>query len=160
MLAVLFSKNHVLEHQGLFAVQLVRSSPLNETSFSSILVSQHISDNIFVVRSLASVTKPPFLQLILCCISNLFPQGHAIGNFEIYHLYLKLTESQNCCFDNSQLYSAMGDMVRQLDTPFLVLNCKSRLDFSDMLSLKCSIIFLNIFSFSFLISNLISLIAN
>ena len=39
MLAVLFSKNHVLENQDLFAVQLLRSSPLNGTSFGSISVS-------------------------------------------------------------------------------------------------------------------------
>ena len=47
---------------------------------------------------------------------------------------LKLVESQNCCFDNSKPYSAMGNMGSQLDTFICLVNCKSRFDFSDMLS--------------------------
>ena len=111
------------------------------------------------VRSFKSlrliVTKPPFLQFILCCISNLLPHGHVVGNFEIFHPYPRLTESQNCCFDNSKPYSAMSNMVSQLDTPFSVLNCKSHFDFSDILSLWCPMICLYVFYFSFLVSNLI-----
>ena len=102
--------------------------------------------------------KASFLQLILCCISNLLPHGHVVGNFEISLPYLKLIESQNCCFDNSKPYSAKGNMVSQLDTPFSALNCKSRFDFSDTLSLRCSMICLYVFSFLFLISNLILVI--
>ena len=94
------------------------------------------------------VTKPPFLQFILCCISNLFPHGHVVGNFEISQPYVKQIYSQNCCFENSKPYLAMGDMVSQLDTPLSVLNCKSRFDFSDMFSLRCFMIYLYAFSFS------------
>ena len=142
----------------LFAVRLRRFSPLNGTSFGSISVSKHTSDNIFAVRSLNSlcliVAKPPFLQPILC-VSNLLPHGQ-VGNFEISHPCLKPVESQNCC---SKPCSAMGNTVSQLDTPFSVLNCKSRLDFSDMSSLRCSIC-LYVFSFLFLISNLIFVIGS
>ena len=51
-------------------------------------------------------------------------------------------------------------MVSQLDTPFSVLNCKSCFDFSDMFSLRCTMIYLYAISFSFLITDLIFLIAS
>ena len=177
-----FQKPHArtssLTSLDLFAVQLLRSFPLNGTSFGSISVSFYTSDNIFIARFLKSlcmivtkppflqltlfctsnlffkslcliVTKPPFWQLILCCISNLLPHGHIFGNFEIFHLYLKLIESQKCCLDNSKPYSVMGNMASQLDAPFSALSCKSRFDFSDVLSLRCCMTFLYAFYFSF-----------
>ena len=75
------------------------------------------------------VTKSPFLQLIPCIISNLLPQGHIVGNFEITLAYLTLIESQKFFFDNLKAYSAMGNLVSQLDTPFSVLAVKDVLIF-------------------------------
>ena len=137
----------------LFVVRLLRSFPLYGTGFGSTLVLLHTSDNILAVRSYKSlclmVTKLPFLQLLLCCISNLLPLP--LPNFEISQPYLKLAECQSFCFYNSKPYSAMGNMVSQLDTPFSLLSCNNLLD---LLSLRCSMTFLYLFSFSFLISNL------
>ena len=118
VLCALFPKNSNnqtsrLASLDLFAVRLLRSPPLNGTSFISILVSLHTSDNILLVGSLKSfclivtvsfLQKVSFLQLILCCVSNFLPHGHIVGNFEISKPYLKLEESQEFCFDNSKLY--------------------------------------------------------
>ena len=46
--------------------------------------------------------KPPFLQLMLCWISNLLPHGQNVGRFVISQICHKLTESQNYCFDISK----------------------------------------------------------
>ena len=86
---------------------------------------------------------------MLCSISNLLRQGHVDGNFEIFQPCLKQIESQNFYFDNSKPYSEMGNMVSQLDTPFSVLNCKSRFDMSDLFPLRCSMIYLYALSFFF-----------
>ena len=64
------------------------------------------------------------------------------------------------CSDNSRQYSAIGTMVRQLYIPFSVLSFKSSFYFSGMLSLRCSMIFLYVLSVSFLIYELIFLIAS
>ena len=98
--------------------------------------------------------------IIISCISNLLLHGHIAGHFEVSDPCLWLTESQKCCFDNSRQYSAMGTMVRQLDAPFSVLSCKSSFYFTGMLSLRCSMIFLYVLFVSFLIYDLIFLIAS
>ena len=89
----------------LFNVLPCSSSPDYGISLDSILVQLHTSDIIFAVRRRKSLCriyiKQPFLQLILCWISNLLSQGQDVGRLLISQSYRSLTESQNCCLDNS-----------------------------------------------------------
>ena len=71
----------------LFDVLPWSSSPDNGVSLDLIVVSLHTSDIIFTVRSRKSLCciyrKPPFLQLLLCWISNLLPQGQDFGRLYV-----------------------------------------------------------------------------
>ena len=118
-----------------FAVLFSYSSPFNGVNFGSTSVSFQTSDNIFAVRFLRTLclidTKPPYLQLIQCCILNQLRQGHVFGKFAMLHPYLKRIASQKCCFD-------CFDSVSRFDTPFSMLTSSNLLDFSDRLFLNWS----------------------
>ena len=99
-------------------------SPDNGVSLGSISVSLHTSDITFAVRSRISLCriyiKPPFLQLILCWISNLLPQGQDVGRLLFSQPYRSLIESQNCCLDNSNQNSVIESNVNQFENPVRV----------------------------------------
>ena len=84
-----------------FPVQLIKSSPLISANISWISLSLHLFDSIF---DRSNSYKDSYLQIILGFKSNLLAHGHVIGKFEVSQPYLKLTESQNCFFDNSKLH--------------------------------------------------------
>ena len=103
-------------------------------------LSLQISDNIFAVRSVRSLCltdmKPPFLQIIQCCILNLLPQGHVVGKFAMLHPYHKQIASQKCCFDSSKPKSLIGSDVSQFDTPYSKLTSSNLSNFSNRLFLN------------------------
>ena len=80
------------------------------------------SDNIFAVRSLSSLylidTKPPFLQLMQCCILNLQQQGHVVSKLAMLYPYRERIASQKCYFDILKPKSIIGSVMSQYDTPF------------------------------------------
>ena len=89
-------------------------------SLALISVSLYSSDIIFAVRSRKWLCrmdmKPPFLQLILCWILNLLPQGQNVGRLLISLPYRSLIESWNYCLDNSNPNSVTGTAVNQFKT--------------------------------------------
>ena len=100
----------------------------------------HISGNIFDVRS---------FKLCLIVTKTILPCRHVDGKFEISQKCLKLIISQKRFFHISKPYSAVGNMVSQLDTPTSVLSCRKCFDFLDILVLRCSIVWLYIIFFIF-----------
>ena len=122
------------------AVLLSISLPVNGFNFGSISISLQVLDNIFAVRSLRSLclidTKPPFLQLMQCCMLNLLLQRHVcnVGKFTMFHPYHKQIACQKCLKPKSLIDSD----VSQFDTPFSKLTSSNLLDFFDILLLNWS----------------------
>ena len=101
MLVALFTETSslisALASFELFDVLPCSSSPDNGVNLGQVLVSLHTFDIIFSVKSPKLLScmdiKPPFLQLILCCISNLLLQGQVAGRLVISQPYRSLIES-------------------------------------------------------------------
>ena len=104
----------------MFDVLPCSSSPDNGVNLGSFSVSLHTSD-IFAARFHKSLCrmdiKPPFLQLLLCWVSNLLPQGQVVHRLIISQAYRSLTEPQNSCLDSSNPNLVIGSTACQFETP-------------------------------------------
>ena len=96
--------------------------------------------------------KPPFLQLILCWITNLLPQVQDFGRLLISQPYWSLIESQNCCSDNLNPNSVIGSTVNQFETPVWVDIATRRFSLSFISAVNLSMTFLKYSTIDFFIS--------